>query len=917
MTTPRVSDARAWLVIVSACIATAVAVWLVPASVHIVGWEGAAVTRVALLPPLPRLLALVTGALVVGAVAGLYAVRHHRLQQLSSIVAPATLLGLWLVPYVPLLTDRAPLLLTLAGPLRWLVAATAAFGCVVIAMAQTDSLTANVPTPGLRTVFILSLVVFVGIGIHVKRVQGLGGDEPHYLVIAHSLLVDGDLSIENNHEERHYQAFHRGLLPPHFLRRGLNGTIYSVHAPGLPALLLPFYAAGGHWGAMLCIAFLASLAATAIFMLARHLTTGSSAVMTWVAVTLTVPFALQSWLIFPEMPAALVMACVALWLWSPLPRQVRPWLWRGALVAVLPWLHTKYSLLLAGAVVCLLVRLWPRIRLGCGFLTPVAVSGALWLGSFFLIYGTPNPTAQYGPRAVEGLELTNVPRGVLGLVTDQEYGLLTYSPVYLLAAVGCWVMLRRRDTRWQTIGLLATTGAFVASVTQYYMWWGGFSVPARFLVPVLPLLAPMIAVAIDQHRGAAGRGLVGVLLALSVGSLVAVVYDPAAMLMFNDRDGTGRLVELLQGGIDLTAVLATFLQVEWMEQLPRVSTWLVAAVVSVAAVTFVGRARATPSRMFWSGAVGLIVFGVTGSVAAAMTGQLGDQGSTTRLGQQSLMWAYDGERLPPVWLDKERAPRPLTLLTPLTEDDVLRLSTIHWRRGEGPQQTGGRIAGPFALPPGRYEVDTTFDGRSEASNVWVAYRRGPNVLVRVPTDGAATARMRFTLPVGLDTVWVGSRSERVARSATAVRITPSSVAPSHRRPRLGEITHVDGIDAETGRYVVYLDRNAYPEGGSWWVAGGRTAETLVTPGGATQLRVTVVQGAEAGPVRLRVGDSDEQMELGEKESRERTFQLGRDAATVPLSVSCQEGFRPSDHDPVSTDTRWLGCYVQVWLIPPA
>ena len=189
---------------------------------------------------------------------------------------------------------------------------------------------------------------------------------------------------------------------------------------------------------------------------------------------------------------------------------------------------------------------------------------------------------------MEGLELTNVPRGVLGLVTDQEYGLLTYSPVYLLAAVGCWVMLRRRDTRWQTIGLLATTGAFVASVTQYYMWWGGFSVPARFLVPVLPLLAPMIAVAIDQHRGAAGRGLVGLLLALSVGSLVAVVYDPAAMLMFNDRDGTGRLVELLQGGIDLTAVLPTFLQVEWMEQLPRVSTWLVAAVVSVAAVTFVG-----------------------------------------------------------------------------------------------------------------------------------------------------------------------------------------------------------------------------------------------------------------------------------------------------------------------------------------
>ena len=46
------------------------------------------------------------------------------------------------------------------------------------------------------------------------------GDEPHYLVIAQSLLIDGDLQIENNHRARDYATFVDGDLAPHSLRRG-------------------------------------------------------------------------------------------------------------------------------------------------------------------------------------------------------------------------------------------------------------------------------------------------------------------------------------------------------------------------------------------------------------------------------------------------------------------------------------------------------------------------------------------------------------------------------------------------------------------------------------------------------------------------------------------------------------------------
>ena len=710
-----------------AFVSVAIATWLTRASVHVVAWHDGAPARVALVPS-PFALALLIGFAVLTFLL-VMRMASARVEELARVCAPLTLLLLWVLPYLPWLPDHIPMLLVLAGPVRWVVLGVAVLGCVFVAFTSTglEAMT-RLRLPGPRAVFMTSMILFLLLGGYVKYHQGVGGDEPHYLVIAHSLLADGDLQIENNHEAGHYSPFWGGPLPPHFLRRGVDNVMYSVHAPGLPALLVPFYGAAGQWGAMAFVVFLASLAAAAIFGLADRLTNRRVALFTWLAVVVTVPFAPHAWLIFPEMPAALTMAWVAAWLFGPLPHRAAPWLWRGAVVGFLPWLHMKYSFLLAGAAACLLTRLVSLrpIAHSAALLAPMALSGVLCV-----MYGTPNPTVVYGYGAGAGLDLSNIPRGVMGLLFDQEFGLLLYSPIYVLAAVGCWLMVRRRDTRWPTIGLAATALGFMATVVPYYMWWGGWSVPARFLVPVLPVAAPMIAVALDRCRGPGSRGVAGALLLASIGSFALVTYEPQRRLLFNDRDGTGRLVEAMQGGTDLTVLLPSFIQPDWASQLPRVVGWVGVGLVACAVAFALGRRHATLRRALWSCAVCFVGFVTAGSLVSGETVIAGQVTDVLQRGQQNLIEAFDPSRLTP-YSYRDHAV--------LSEADLLERATIVASLTESvppdaalPMIERGRVAGPFALPAGRYVVrmwlDETMRPSLEANDeVWVAYHRGPGVL---------------------------------------------------------------------------------------------------------------------------------------------------------------------------------------------
>ena len=79
----------------------------------------------------------------------------------------------------------------------------------------------------------------------------------------------------------------------------------------------------------------------------------------------------------------------------------------------------------------------------------------------------------------------------MGLLFDQKFGLLVYAPLYVLTAVGAWQLLREPRWKTQTAAPLALAILYAAACAQLYIWWGGSSAPARFLVPIVPLLAEL------------------------------------------------------------------------------------------------------------------------------------------------------------------------------------------------------------------------------------------------------------------------------------------------------------------------------------------------------------------------------------------------------------------------------------------
>jgi hypothetical protein len=403
---------------------------------------------------------------------------------------------------------------------------------------------------------------------HVR--VGPQGDEPHYLMVADSLWRDGDVSLERDYAEERYATYHDAPLAPHFRVRGRHGEVYSLHAVGLSVLILPAWAIAGYAGVTVFMAFLAALLVNEVRLLALDLT-GRERLATGAAllVALTPPLAHYAGLVFTEVPAGLVLA-------FGLRRGREERLSVGGALAVglaasaLPWLNVRYAPL---ALLVVVHASWRHrtARHAVALFLPLLASAAGLAVYHHALYGFFDPRRVYGRRPE--IALSNVPEALPGLLLDQEFGLLVYAPVLVLALPGLvWLVHRDRRLGWTAI---LASAVVVAAASAWPMWRGGFNPPGRFLVPITPVLAVAAALVWARRGVAAGAAL---LAGWSLWVGLAGALEPR--LVDRDRDETAPFFRQLSGAREWTGLLPGFV-LEDPDRRPIAVVWALALIAAV------------------------------------------------------------------------------------------------------------------------------------------------------------------------------------------------------------------------------------------------------------------------------------------------------------------------------------------------
>jgi len=102
--------------------------------------------------------------------------------------------------------------------------------------------------------------------------------------------------------------------------------------------------------------------------------------------------------------------------------------------------------------------------------------------------------------ALLGILLRPNMQALWGITFSNFRGLFNVSPVLLFAFVGAVIMLRRRTMRRELSIVAVVFLLFVVANISFNGWHGGWSFGARYLLPVVPLLAVPMAFAISVWR---------------------------------------------------------------------------------------------------------------------------------------------------------------------------------------------------------------------------------------------------------------------------------------------------------------------------------------------------------------------------------------------------------------------------------
>jgi hypothetical protein len=391
---------------------------------------------------------------------------------------------------------------------------------------------------------VLFAVYAAGAGLPAAPGEDLSEPGAQTLLVAESVVSDGDLDLRDDYGARSWRVFYNGDLVPRAGPR--NGRLLDPIGIAFPLLIAPAYAAGGPVAVQLFLAALAAIGFVLGAALGRRLVPDPWPTTAALVAGLSPPAVVAATTISPDAVAGTVVAGAALLALRlrEAPRLVWAF-WCAVLIAALPWLGARFGA--AAIVVAAAAARWLRRRrrglAGLVAIEIVVFSVVLYVTVNDNLYGGPFPAAllsQPGATGASGVleHLERAPR-LLGLWIDQDVGLLVWAPFAALPFVAIWLLARSRRERlalaWSDqidVEVTATfyvliCGAMVAFAAFLAPTIAGPWFPGHDLAAVLPVGSALAAWGLRRFPRA-GRALAALTLLATVWVLVAARVDSGA-----------------------------------------------------------------------------------------------------------------------------------------------------------------------------------------------------------------------------------------------------------------------------------------------------------------------------------------------------------------------------------------------------
>jgi hypothetical protein len=229
------------------------------------------------------------------------------------------------------------------------------------------------------------------------------------------------------------------------------------------------------------------------------------------------------------------------------------------------------------------------------------------------------------------------------------------------------------------------------------------------------------------------------------------------------------------------------------------------------------------------------------------------------------------------------------------------------------RRPGGRLNRALAtfpaVPAGSYVLSVRRQGKGDG---WIMVGVGNDQFaIATQPIGAFDEGVRITLPVPVRALLVradeGARDQLQAIELRPVTVLGGGVSRDVARRALR-------FDDAT---VFFLDDRAFPEPSGFWVAGARQTTVVIQPDRGAGVSLMLRNGECDNVVTVESGKWRDEFAMMPGEERRIDVPADAPVGASLVRIRSSAGFRPSEVDQNSRDTRFLGVFVRFPLEPPA